>query len=500
MLRQGLHQRLQQRLSPQQIQYIKLLQVPTAQLEERIEEEREQNPLIELGESEEDVAVPQPDSYETAAGLGQAGDELDFRMAEQDKQEEFQDGLAQEEYFGDSESEDYKTRLPNAFEEDDHYEAPVVEMRSLYDSLEEQVSMLNLDEADLALAFYLIGSLDEDGYLRRPLEALINDLAFHNNLEVTEAHLEGLLLKIQSLEPAGVGARNLRECLLLQLHRKHSDPLIRAAEKVISTCFEEFTKKHFDKIYSKTGLDEEEFKEVYQLINHLNPKPGESETVIRQQYIIPDFMVVVENGELEVRLNSRNMPNIRISRKYKTMLESLQKAGSGKKPADKETYDFLKEKMDSAKSFIDAIRQRQFTLLDTMGSIVQRQKEYFLSEGLESSLKPMILKDVADDIGMDISTVSRVVNSKYVQTDFGILSLKYFFSEGIATEGGEEVSNREVKKALKDIIDEEDKKKPYSDEILEKLLKEKGYDIARRTVAKYREMMNIPVARMRKEL
>lgn len=377
-----------------------------------------------------------------------------------------------------------------------------MQLNSLYDSLQQQMGMLDLDEAEYIVAEQLIGSIDEDGYFRRKLQAVADDLAFRLNIHVTEELVENVLAKIQTLEPAGVGAVDLQQCLLLQLERKPRSEEVEVAEQIVMDYFEEFSRKHFDKILDKLDVDPDLFKAAYQLITRLNPKPGESQSVIKHQYIVPDFLLTVENGQFDIKLNRRNAPDLHVNKRYLKMLQELTtKAGKSKGDvASAETIQFVKAKIEGAKWFIDALKQRQMTLMKTMLSIADRQREFFLSEGDEGKLKPMILKDVATEIGMDISTVSRVANSKYVQTDFGIYPLKFFFSEGIATESGDEVSNREVKKILSELIGGEKKNKPLSDDKLAQLLNDRGYNIARRTVAKYREQLNIPVARLRKEL
>jgi RNA polymerase sigma-54 factor len=363
-----------------------------------------------------------------------------------------------------------------------------------------QLGFLGLEERDKTIARQLIGSIDNDGYIRRPTEAIVNDLAFTQNVDTNEEEVEEILKKIQYFDPPGIGARTLQECLLIQLKRKTPENAkAKIAYKLIEQCFEEFTKKHYDKIQKKLDISPEELKEVIQIILKLNPKPGEtSNDYSRAQYIIPDFILKNNNNKLDLSLNSRNAPELRVNHAYADMLDAYSK--SDKKDRNtREAVSFVKQKLDAAKWFIDAIKQRQQTLLKTMQAIVEYQYEFFL-EGDEAKFKPMILKDIADKIGMDISTISRVANSKSIQTDFGIFPLKYFFSEGISTESGEDVSSREVKHVLKELVDKENKRKPLSDDKLEKMLKNKGYQIARRTVAKYREQLGIPVARLRKKL
>jgi RNA polymerase sigma-54 factor len=390
----------------------------------------------------------------------------------------------------------------NNRDEEDEFEAPIVQMKSLYDQLMDQMALLSLSDKEEIVISHVIGSIDEDGYLRRPVRAMVHDMAFRYNLSVTVEEVEEMLELVQRFEPAGIGARDLRECLLLQLERKRPSVEIDYAKTIMQKYFDEFTKKHFTKLRSRLGISEEMLKEVYMQITKLNPKPGESQSVTKHEYIIPDFILNVNNGKIKIRLNSRNAPDLKVSRNYANMYTEYKKMhkDSGKKDAKiKETFDFVKQRIEAAQWFIDAIRQRQFTLLNTMQAIADKQEAFFISGGDEKKLRPMILKDIAEEIGMDISTVSRVANSKYVQTEFGIYPLKFFFTEGIETEDGM-VSNREVKKSLEEIINAESKKKPLSDDKIAAMLKEKGYNIARRTVAKYREQLGIPVARLRKEV
>lgn len=488
MLKQNQQLKLLQKISPQQIQFIKLLQVPTATLEQRIKEEIEQNPALEddnmgFGETKE--------AYE----------ELDKKDGEEEKGEEMSAGdISIEEYLTNDQF-DYKTHLPRKNDdEEDEYEAPIVQLKSLYDALQEQLSMLSLEGIDREIGEHIIGSIDEDGYLRRSVKALVQDLAFRHHLSTTPEQVSGVLHRIQQFDPPGIGARDLQECLLLQLDRKPSTEVTELAKVMVEKHFEEFKKKHFTKIRSRLGISEEQFKEVYLLITKLNPKPGESQSVIKHEYIIPDFILEVEDGEIKIRLNSRNAPDLKVSRNYLNMYKEYKDISKGDRSTTvKEALDFVKQRIEAAQWFIDAIRQRQFTLLNTMETIAEKQKEFFISGGDDKNLKPMILKDIAEEIQMDISTVSRVANSKYVQTDFGIYPLKFFFTEGIETEDGM-VSNREVKSALQEIIDQENKRKPLSDDKIAAMLKDKGYNIARRTVAKYREQLGVPVARLRKEV
>ena len=482
MQKLGLNQSLQQKLSPQQIQFIKLLQVPTAELENRIEEELESNPALEEGEEKEQ---PEDSNHEEdVQETNSSEEEVDIK-----------DYLQDDDYSG------YK--MQGDGDDDEDRDMPIPMSTSLHESLMNQLDFLGLNEKEYIIGKQLVGSIETDGYIRRELEAIVNDLAFSQGIETGAEEVERILKKIQTFDPPGIAARDLQECLLLQLDRMDNGHNIdvAVAKKIITECFDEFTKKHYQKIQKKLETEDEEFvKDAIELIVKLNPKPGggAAASMVKNQYIIPDFILTNNNGKLELALNSRNAPELRISRSYTEMFKAYDKSNKRDKKL-KEAVTFVKQKLDAAKWFIDAIKQRQQTLLKTMRAIVDFQYEFFL-EGDETKLKPMILKDIASMINMDISTVSRVASSKAVQTDFGIFPLKYFFSEGITTDSGEEVSSREVKQIIKDIIDGEDKNKPYSDDKLEKILNEKGYNIARRTVAKYREQLNIPVARLRKEI
>jgi len=479
----SLIQTLTQKLSPQQIQFIKLLQVPTAELDARIEEELEHNPALEEG-------VENP--TEEAADA-ENGEEIQPESKEEDVSF---DEYLQDDYAG------YKMYGDGFNNGDEDREMPLAMSTTLTDQLMTQLGLLGLDEKKQIIGKQLIGSIEGDGYIRRDIESIVNDLAFAQNIETTYAEVEEVLNKIQSFDPPGIAARNLKECLLLQLDRKNDhDDIALLAGKILRLCFDGFTKKHFDKIRKKLNIeDEESFKKAIELIIKLNPKPGGSISgeMLKTQYLIPDFIVTNNDDILELTLNSKNAPDLKISRSFSEMMKTYDKTKKKDKKM-RETASFVKQKLDSAKWFIDAIRQRQHTLLNTMQAIIDLQYDFFLT-GDDSKLRPMILKDIATRINMDISTVSRVASSKSVQTEFGIYILKYFFSEGITTDSGEDVSSREVKGTLKELIDKEDKKKPLSDDKLERLLREKGYQIARRTVAKYRENLHIPVARLRKEL
>ena len=481
MQKLGLVQSLSQKLSPQQIQFIKLLQIPTVELETRIEEELETNPALEEGAEEPAEQTETTEEFEEKAET--ADDEISF-----------------EDYLHDDYS-GYKMQGDGSNPDDEDKEMPIATSSSLNDQLIDQLGFLKLDDRQMKIGEQLIGSIENDGYIRRELDAILNDLAFSMNIETDIDEIEEILRKIQSFDPPGIAARNLQECLLLQLERKADHiPDVDLCIRIIEDCFTDFTKKHYDKIIKKLNIeDEEELKSAINIITKLNPKPGGSSgELVKTQYLIPDFLLTNNNGKLELTLNSRNAPELKISRSYSEMMDTYDKSNKKDKKL-RETASFVKQKLDAAKWFIDAIKQRQQTLLNTMKSIVNFQYDFFIT-GDESKLKPMILKDIATEINMDISTVSRVANSKSIQTEFGIFPLKYFFSEGISTDSGDDVSSREVKQSLKNFIEKEDKKKPLSDDKLEKLLKEKGYNIARRTVAKYREQLNIPVARLRKEL
>lgn len=472
-----LTQSLQQKLSPQQIQFIKLLQIPTAELDSRVEEELEVNPALEEGKEEKE------DDFDD-----QAEDDFDEKLLD-NLEDYYQDDYAGYKMQGDGRSPD---------EEDK--EAPISVGKTLHELLKSQLGYLKLDDKQHKIGLQLVGSVESDGYIRRDLGAIVNDLAFSQGVETNEEELEEILFKIQEFDPPGIAARSLQECLHLQLTRLEQDKAVVLALQIIDRCFDEFSKKHYDKITKRLNIDDEElFKEAIETIIKLNPKPGGAgEDIVRTQFVIPDFILRNNNDKLELSLNSKNAPELKVSRSYADMLKAYDKSDKSDKKL-KETVTFIKQKLDSAKWFIDAIKQRQNTLLNTMNAIIEYQQEYF-QEGDESKLRPMILKDIAEKIDMDISTVSRVANSKAVQTEFGVFPLKYFFSEGIATDSGEDVSSREVKNKLKEAVDNEDKSKPLSDDKLEKILRGMGYNIARRTVAKYREQLNIPVARLRKEL
>ncbi len=477
-LKQIISTNLEQRLSPQQIQLMKLLQVPTVELEQRIKQEIEENPALEEG-----LEISE-DNYGENEEIGEDIDEKEFNV---------------DDYLSDD--SDYKTRINNSSKDNEDKVIPLSGGNSFQERLINQIQLLNFNDEEYIIADIIVGNLDESGYLNRSIEALVDDLAFSLNIIVTEQEVLEVLKIIQDLDPAGIGARDLQECLLLQINRKQDGNITRfTAKKILEQYFTEFTKKHYQKILDKLEISDQDLKEAIEEIVKLNPKPGGSTKESRGVYqqIIPDFEIVVNEGQLQLTINGRNAPDLKVSKQYQNMLRTYSEGAKSSK-SEKEALTFVKQKLDSAKWFIDAIKQRQNTLFVTMNAIMNYQKDYFLS-GDETQLRPMILKDIATIIDMDISTVSRVANSKYVQTSSGILSLKYFFSESLSTNSGEEVSTREVKKILSEAIDNEEKRKPLTDERLAKLLKEKGYNIARRTVAKYREQLKIPVARLRKEL
>ncbi len=465
-------QKLLQKLSPQQIQMIKLLELPALQLEQRIKQEVEENPVLE--------------------------EELTEEQEDQPKE------VSVEEYFAEDDTPRYKYQINNFSKDDDPRPVYISEGQSFQENLVQQLGFKHLDPRESMLAEYLIGSLDDDGYLRRDLQSVSDDLAFTQGVEVSEEELEDVLRVIQELEPAGVGARTLQECLLLQLDaRTDYSRTHQLARKLLGNYFDEFTKKHYERLMTRLGVDAEEFREVIDLVLTLSPKPGNLYNEGRnemQPYIIPDFNLNFQDGIFDLSLNSSNVPDLKINRRYVEVIrEMASDKNAAQSEAGKEALQFVKSKIDSAKWFIQAIKQRHDTLMRTMQAILDYQRDFFV-EGDPSAMRPMILKDIAEMTSLDVSTISRVVNSKYVQTHFGILPLKQLFSEAMQTASGEEVSSYEIKQLLQKCIDEEDKRKPLTDEVLMDILNEKGYHIARRTVAKYREMLDIPVARLRKEL
>ena len=484
MIKQHLSQKLLQKLSPQQIQFIKLLQLNTLNFEERVDEELLENPALESGKDEEDTPQEQ---YEENSDQDYEGTKEEFDVSDYMNDD---DGGVQlsGDYQGDAEEMEF---------------LPAVYYSSFRERLMEQVTGALRTAEDELLADQIIGTLDDDGYLRRPLSAIKNDLLFTQNIRATEEDLLRILKLIHELDPPGVGARDLKECLLLQIGRKQetgNTPVYKLAYRIIDEMMEDFSKKHYKRLLKKFEVSEDYLRETLEFISNLNPKPAQSgsEGASNKDFIIPDFIVKEAYGLLEVSLNGKNAPELRVSRTYNETLKSYE-VSKEKTKAQKDAVQYIKQKLDGAKWFIDSVKQRQNTLLTTMRKIVEIQDEFFISGDL-SDLRPMILKDIAEAIGMDISTISRVASSKYVETDFGIFLLKDFFTEGISTDSGEEVSNREVKNILKAAIDAENKKKPLTDEALKLILQEKGYQIARRTVAKYREQLHLPVARLRKEL
>ena len=496
MLKQRLQQKLLQKLSPQQIQLMKLLQVPTIMLEQRIKQEIEENPALEEGPDDIDEIEDQYDDYDES--LEDGGDELGSEEPERNQDDEFD----LSDYIDDDEIPAYRLNAQNTSADDERKEVPFASGMSFQELLHSQLGLRKLSEREQLIATHIIGNIDDSGYLQRDIHALIDDLAFNQNIQSNFKEVLGLIRVIQEFDPPGVGARDLQECLLLQIRRKTpKTPAVLNATLLLEKNFNDFTRKHFDKIQKKHNFSDDELKEAIEEILKLNPKPGNSlsDSGKSSQYIVPDFYISVSDGDIELSLNSRNAPDLRINRTYSEMLETMAETKGKVDARQKEALMFVKQKLDSAKWFIDAIRQRQNTLLVTMEAILKYQKEYFLT-GDETKLRPMILKDIADIVKLDISTISRVANSKYVQTPYGTFLLKTFFSESLQTESGEEVSTREVKKILQDCVAAEDKSKPVTDEELAAILKERGYNIARRTVAKYREQLDIPVARLRKEL
>ena len=487
MLKQGLNYKLLQKLSPQQIQLMKLIQLPTQAFEERLKQEIEENPALDTGKEE---------SEDIDDDLSNEFDDDDDR-SEKDELED----INIDEYLSDDDIPNYKTQANNYSEDDEEKNVPYAAGTSFHQSLKNQLNTFSLDEEEQAIAEFLVGSIDDSGYIRREIIDLVDDLAFTANIFTTEEKVIIVLKKVvHTLDPLGVGARDLRESLIIQLKAKDKTKYRSLSIEVLEAAFDHFIKKHYKKLQEKFHISEDELKEVIKEISKLNPKPGSSyagNNKIAEQ-IVPDFSIKILNGELDLVLNARNAPELHVSREYNNMLKGYQEA-TVKSKSQKDAVFFIKQKLDSAKWFIDAIRQRQQTLLITMNTIMQYQYDYFLT-GDERKLKPMILKDIADKINMDVSTVSRVANSKYVSTPYGTKLIKEFFSESMKNDQGEDVSTKEIKKILESVIEEEDKKKPLTDEKLAVILKEKGYPIARRTVAKYREQLDLPVARLRKEI
>ena len=484
MLKQYLQFKLSQKLSPQQIQLMKLIQLPTQAFEQRLKQELEENPALEHGK--ESTTEDYEDTY----------NDDDFGDNEQIKA----DDINVDDYLSDDEIPTYRLQANNYSADDESKTIPYASGTSFTQLLTDQLNTFRLKDEDYQIAKFLIGSIDDSGYIRRPLLDLMDDLAFTQNIFTEITTIENVLKVVQKLDPPGVGARNLQECLLIQLQRKTHTPNTELAAAMIENAFEQFSKKHYQKLLKKFNITETQLKDVILEIERLNPKPGSSfsNNLRSIEHVVPDFTIKIVEGELELTLNGRNAPELHVSKSYNEMLLGY-KVSKEKSKAQKEAVLFIKQKLDAAKWFIDAIRQRQQTLLLTLSAIMHYQKAYFLS-GDEEQLRPMILKDIADEVEMDVSTISRVANSKYVDTPYGTKLVKEFFSESMTNDQGEEVSTREIKSILKTVISEEDKKKPLTDEKLAKILKEKGYPIARRTIAKYREQLDLPVARLRKEI
>ncbi|WP_242120745.1 RNA polymerase factor sigma-54 [Aestuariivivens sediminicola] len=486
MLKQQLQFKLSQKLSPQQIQLMKLIQLPTQAFEQRLKQELEENPALESGKETDNEF---DSDYENSS-------DDDYNDNESITAED----INVDDYLSDDEIPDYRTQSNNYSGDEEEKTMPYAAGISFTQHLINQLNTYRLTDEEREIAEFLVGSVDESGYIRRNLSDIMDDLAFTQNVYTTEDKIERVLNIVHQLDPAGVGARNLQECLSIQLHRKEKSPKVELAIQIIDKAFEQFTKKHYKKLIQKFDITESELKDAIHEIEHLNPKPGGSYSGSNRivEHIIPDFAIKIVDGELELTLNGRNAPELHVSKEYSNMLKGY-KAAKDKSKSQKDAVLFIKQKLDAAKWFIEAIKQRQQTLFITMSAIMHYQKEYFLT-GDELKLKPMILKDVADEIQMDVSTVSRVANSKYVDTPYGTKLIKEFFSESMKNEQGEDVSTREIKKILETVIEEENKKKPLTDEALATILKNKGYPIARRTVAKYREQLDIPVARLRKKI
>jgi len=484
MLKQSLQYKLLQKLSPQQIQLMKLIQLPTQAFEERLKQEIEENPALDTGKEKLDSEDEFPNEYEDSGNEKIEAADINI-----------------DEYLSDDEIPNYKTHANNYASDDEEKNVPYAAGTSFHQSLVNQLNTFNLDDEELAIAEFLVGSIDDSGYIRREIIDLVDDLAFTANVFTTEEKVLNILKKVvHSLEPTGVGARNLKECLVIQLKAKQTNKQRQLAINVLENAFDHFVKKHYKKLQEKFNISEVELKEINTEISKLNPKPGSSYAGNNKmaEQIVPDFSIKIIDGELDLTLNARNAPELHVSREYNNMLKGYQESNK-KNKAQKDAVFFIKQKLDAAKWFIDAIKQRQQTLLVTMNTIMHYQYDYFLT-GDERKLKPMILKDIADKISMDISTVSRVANSKYVATPYGTKLIKEFFSESMKNDQGEDISTKEIKNILENVIAEEDKKKPLTDEKLSLILKEKGYPIARRTIAKYREKLDLPVARLRKEI
>ena len=485
MLKQYLQFKLSQKLSPQQIQLMKLIQLPTQAFEQRLKQELEENPALDSGKEE---IVDEFDDFDNTQD-----DYNDNETIEADD-------INVDDYLSDDDIPDYKTSVNNYSSDDEEKTMPYAAGTSFTQHLINQLNTFTLGEEAYQIAEFLVGSVDDSGYIRRDLEDIVDDLAFTQSVYTDSSTVNNILKIVHQLDPAGVGARNLQECLSIQLHRKEKTPEIELAIRIIDETFDQFTKKHYKKLIAKFNINEEQLRDAIHEIERLNPKPGGSYAGNNRmvEHVVPDFAIKIVDGELELTLNGRNAPELHVSREYSNMMKGY-KESKEKSKAQKDAVQFIKQKLDAAKWFIEAIRQRQQTLFVTMSAIMHYQKEYFLT-GDERKLRPMILKDIADEIDMDVSTVSRVANSKYVDTPYGTKLIKEFFSESMTNDKGEEVSTREIKKILETVVENENKKKPLTDEALAKILKEKGYPIARRTVAKYREQLDLPVARLRKKI
>lgn len=485
MLKQSLSFKLSQKLSPQQIQLMKLIQLPTQAFEQRVKSELEENPALDSGKEKSEDEF---DEFSNQDDYNDDNDSIDT-------------DINVDEYLSDDDIPEYRTQVNNYSVDDDEKSVPYASGTSFTQSLVNQLNTRRLSDQEYGIAEFLVGSIDNSGYIRRSMEDIADDLAFTMNIYTDVEEVEKVLKVVHELDPAGVGARSLQECLMIQLSRKRNNHSTELAKKLIGESFDAFSKKHYKKLLEKYKITEDELREAIEEIEHLNPKPGSSyaggSTRMVEQ-VVPDFTIRIKDGELELSLNGRNAPELHVSRDYSNMLKGYKEAKE-KSKQQKDAVMFIKQKLDGAKWFIEAIKQRQETLFVTMSSIMNYQKEYFLT-GDERNLRPMILKDIADEIHMDVSTVSRVANSKYVDTPYGTKLIKEFFSESMTNSDGEEVSTREIKKILETVIGEESKRKPLTDQKLAELLKEKGYPIARRTVAKYREQLDIPVARLRKEI
>ena len=486
MLKQQLQFKLSQKLSPQQIQLMKLIQLPTQAFEQRLKQELEENPALEGGKEDLD------NDYDS--DFDNSSDDFD------DSETIGNDDINVDEYLSDDEIPDYRTQANNYSSDDEDKTMPYAAGTSFTQHLINQLNTYRLTDEEYAIAEFLVGSVDESGYIRRSITDIMDDLAFTQNVYTNEETIEHVLRIVHQLDPAGVGARNLQECLSIQLHRREKSPDVLLAIEIIDTAFDQFTKKHYDKLIQKFDISEIQLKDAIREIEHLNPKPGGSYSGNNRivEHVVPDFAIRIVDGELELTLNGRNAPELHVSREYSDMLKGY-KESKDKSKSQKDAVVFIKQKLDAAKWFIEAIKQRQQTLFVTMSAIMHYQEEYFLT-GDERNLRPMILKDIADEISMDVSTVSRVANSKFVDTPYGTKLIKDFFSESMKNDQGEDVSTKEIKKILETVLEEEDKRKPLTDDALAAILKDKGYPIARRTVAKYREQLDIPVARLRKKI